>query len=151
MADAQPSIQERVMREQVAALYATTASATVADVIVSWAIALLFWWHNSDPMALVWIALHSTQLLRYPLQLAYFKDPQVADRTGFWARRHRNEMLWYSGTWALAPWMMLPRADTSMTAVLVLVVLGVTSTGIPAWPNSRSSIVRFRRGLCQLW
>ncbi|MCB4362834.1 hybrid sensor histidine kinase/response regulator [Hydrogenophaga taeniospiralis] len=143
MATTPPSIQQRVMHEQVAALYATTASATIADVIVSWAVALLFWWKNGDSMALVWITLHSSQLLRYPFQAAYFKDSAVAERTAFWARRHRNEMLWYSGTWALAPWLMLPRADTSMTAVLVLVVLGVTSTGIPAVAPRWASVLGF--------
>ncbi len=143
MPDTEPTIQERVLREQVAALYATTASATIADVVVSWAVALLFWWRTDNTMALVWIAVHSSQLLRYPYQAAYFKDPQRDRNVDLWARRHWIEMLWYSGTWALAPWALLPYADVPMTAVLVLIVLGVTSTGIPAVAPRWASVLCF--------
>ncbi|MFP8780403.1 ATP-binding protein [Hydrogenophaga sp. RWCD_12] len=140
---AAPTIQERVMREQVAALYATITSSTIADVVVSWAAGWLFWWQGHNTMALVWLGLHTTQLLRYPYQVAYFKDPNAGEHSPLWARRHRTEMLWYSGTWGLAPWLILPGADTSMTAVLVLIVLGVTSTGIPAVAPRWASVMCF--------
>ena len=111
--------------------------------VVSWAAGWLFWWQGHNTMALVWLGLHTTQLLRYPYQVAYFKDPNAGEHSPLWARRHRTEMLWYSGTWGLAPWLILPGADTSMTAVLVLIVLGVTSTGIPAVAPRWASVMCF--------
>ena len=143
MSDPLPSIQQRVLREQVAALYATIASSTIADVVVSWAVALLFWWKTDNSMALAWIAVHSTQIPRYPYQSAYFKDPERDRNAELWARRHWIEMLCYSGTWALAPWALLPKADVPMTAVLVLIVLGITSTGIPAVAPRWTSVLCF--------
>ena len=41
-AETAPSLKTRVQREQVAALYATIVSATVADVAVAWTLVLTF-------------------------------------------------------------------------------------------------------------
>jgi len=139
MSAPEPALQERLLREQVAALWATTASATLSDLTFSWIVALLFWWHNDDPLALVWLAIRMLRMLRYRGQRAFHTDPQVHERSRFWARKHVREIVLFSSTWGLAPWFMLPASDRSMTAVMVLVILGVCSTGLsavtPRWPS----------------
>ena len=124
--------QQRVLREQVAALYATSLSSTIADAVLAWALCALFWWQLRDPMVFVWLGLHAIQVLRYPLIHAYFRDPQAATRSAFWARRQWRELLYYSATWGLAPWLFMPPDDLPMTTLLMLIMLGLISGGVPA-------------------
>ncbi len=123
---------QRVLREQVAALYATSLASTVADTVLAWGLGAIFYWQLRDPWILVWLGLHFVQLLRYPLIQAYFRDPQAATRSDFWARRHWRELLFYSATWGLAPWLFMPADNLSLTALLMLIMLGLCSGGVPS-------------------
>ncbi len=130
---------QRVLREQVASLFSTLKSATVADALLAWTVAALFYWQLRDPWVLGWVALHFLELLRYPSQAAYHRDPAAAERSAFWARRHWHEMLFFSCIWGALPWMMMPADNLPMTSVIVLVIVGLCSTGLPAvaarWPS----------------
>ncbi len=137
------STQQRVLREQVAALYATSLSSTVADAVLAWGVCALFWWRQEDPMVFVWLALHTVQVLRYPLIRAYFKDPAAASRSAFWARRQWRELLYYSATWGLAPWLFMPADDLPMTTLLMLIMLGLVSGGIPSVAPRWASVLAF--------
>lgn len=147
--DAQPSAAldtetaRRVLRAQVAALYATTWSSTLADTVLAWALCAVFYWRLRDPMVLVWAGLHLFQLLRYPLFSAYHRDPQAAQRSEFWARRHSRELLLYSSIWGLAPWLFMPVDNLPMTALMMLVMLGLSSAGIPSVVPSWRSVLSF--------
>ncbi|MBL0918750.1 MAG: response regulator [Hydrogenophaga sp.] len=137
------STQQRVLRAQVAALYATSLSSTIADAVLAWGLCALFWWQLKDPMVFVWLALHTVQVLRYPLVHAYFKDPLAATRSAFWARRQWRELLYYSATWGLAPWLFMPANDTPMTTLLMLVMLGLVSGGVPSVAPRWASVLAF--------
>lgn len=155
--DLPESTQQRVLREQVAALYATAASSTFADAVLAWVVCGLFWWQLRDPMVFVWLALHTVQVLRYPLIGAYFRDPQAGARSDFWARRHGRELLYYSATWGLAPWLFMPATDLPMTTLLMLVMLGLVSGGVssvaPRWPSVLAFVLPMMAGLTSalLW
>lgn len=135
--------QQRVLREQVAALYATALSSTVADAVLAWALCALFWWQLRDPMVFVWLGLHTIQVLRYPLIHAYFRDPRAAERSAFWARRQWRELLYYSATWGLAPWLFMPGDDLPMTTLLMLIMLGLVSGGVPSVAPRWVSVLAF--------
>lgn len=122
----------RVLREQVAMLYANIGAATVADTLAAWLLGALFWWRLGDPLVGVWLLAHLLQALRYPLMAAWHRDPQAAQRSQHWARLHSRELLMYSVVWGLAPWLLLGRADLPMTTMLMLVMLGLIAGGMAA-------------------
>lgn len=155
--DPPESTQQRVLREQVAALYATSGSSTFADAVLAWVVCGLFWWQLRDPMVFVWLALHTVQVLRYPLIGAYFRDPRAAARSDFWARRQWRELVYYSITWGLAPWLFMPDKDLPMTTLLMLVMLGLVSGGVssvaPRWASVLAFVLPMMAGLTSalLW
>lgn len=130
---------QRVLREQVATLYASVTSSTVADTLLAWTVAALFYWQLQSPLVLWWLGLHVLELLRYPSQTAYSRDPAAADRSEFWARRHWQEMVFYSCVWGAFPWMVMPPDNLPMTSMIVLVITGLCSAGVPSvaarWPS----------------
>lgn len=135
--------QQRVLREQVAALYATSLSSTAADAVLAWCVCALFYWQLRDPMVFVWLGLHTIQVLRYPLIHAYFRDPQAASRSAFWAKRQWRELVYYSATWGLAPWLFMPSDDVPMTTLLMLIMLGLISGGVPSVAPRWASVLAF--------
>ncbi|MBW7834089.1 MAG: hybrid sensor histidine kinase/response regulator [Simplicispira suum] len=132
-----------MLREQVATLFATTKSATVADALVAWTFGALFYWQLRDPWVLGWLGLHFLQLLRYPSQAAYHRDPAADNRSVFWASRHWKEMLFFSCVWGALPWMMMPAGNMPMTSMIVLIIVGLCSTGLPAVAARWSSVLAF--------
>lgn len=132
-----------MLREQVATLFATTKSATVADALVAWTFGALFYWQLRDPWVLGWLGLHFLQLLRYPSQAAYHRDPAADNRSVFWASRHWKEMLFFSCIWGALPWMMMPAGNMPMTSMIVLIIVGLCSTGLPAVAARWSSVLAF--------
>lgn len=136
-------IDARVLQGQVAALYSTVYSAALGDAVLAWALCAFLYWSFQDPRVLVWLVLHAMQLLRYPLQAAYHRDPQAASRSEFWARRQWRELLIYSSVWGLAPWLLIPANNLPMTVLIMLVVLGLCSTGVPSVAPRWASVLSF--------
>ncbi len=128
-----PATARRMLREQVATLFATIKSATVADALLAWTVGALFYWQLRSPWVLGWLGLHLLELLRYPSQAAYHRDPAAAERSAFWARRHWQEMLFFSCIWGALPWMMMPADNLPMTSMIVLVIVGLCSTACRRW------------------
>ena len=147
----------RVLREQVTSLYATSGSSTLADTLLAWALCAFFYWRLRDPMVLAWAGMHFLQLMRYPRMAAYHRDPHAAERSAFWARRQCQELFVYSTVWGLAPWFFMPADDLPMTALLMLLMLGLSSAGVPAvaprWPSVLCFVVPMTVGLSSalLW
>ncbi|QCB47835.1 hybrid sensor histidine kinase/response regulator [Hydrogenophaga sp. PAMC20947] len=148
---------QRVLREQVASLFSTLGSATVADALLAWTVGGLFYWQLHSPWVLAWVGLHFLELLRYPSQAAYHRDPAAAERSAFWARRHWQEMVFFSCIWGALPWMMMPADNLPMTSMIVLVIVGLCSTGLPAvaarWPSVLAFVLPMNIGLISalLW
>ncbi|MDQ8021559.1 MAG: hybrid sensor histidine kinase/response regulator [Moraxellaceae bacterium] len=135
--------EQRILREQVATLYATTVSSTAADTVIAWGLCAVLYWVLRDPLILVWLGLHAFQLLRSPLMYAYFRDPLASERSAFWARRQQRELTYYSITWGLAPWLFLPHDNMALTAVIMLVMLGLSSGGVPSVAPRWGSVLAF--------
>lgn len=131
---------ERVLREQVASAYATIGSATVADAALALAVSAGCAWLTQRVAPLVWLLLHLAQTLRYPLLGAYAKDAGAAQPATFWARRYVREVAINSTVWGLAPWFMLPPGNTALTALFVLIVLGLCTAGMASVAPLRRAI-----------
>lgn len=148
---------QRVLREQVASLFSTLKGSTVADALLAWTVGALFYWQLRSPWVLWWVGLHFLELLRYPSQAAYHRDPEAAERSTFWGRRHWQEMVFFSCVWGALPWMMMPADNLSMTSMIVLIIVGLCSTGLPAvaarWPSVLAFVLPMNVGLISalLW
>lgn len=136
-------IGERVQRAQVAALFRNSAASTLADVVLAWGVAALFWWQLREPGVAVWWVLHLLQTMRYPILSRWHRDPEAGERSAHWARLHMREHLCYSITWGLAPWCFLPAEATPLTGLLMLVMLGICSAGVPAVATRWASVLAF--------
>ncbi len=136
-------IEERVHRAQVAALFRNLAPSTLADVAIAWSVAALYWWQLRDTGVLLWLALHLVQTARYPFLGRWHQDPQADERSAHWARVHVREHAFYSLTWGLAPWCFLPVNNQPLTALLMLVILGICSAGVPAMATRWASVIAF--------
>jgi signal transduction histidine kinase/CheY-like chemotaxis protein len=134
---------ERVLREQVAMLYASSLSSTIVGTLLACVLAGLLYWQLGDIKALYWLALNFALLLRRPLYAAYYSDPQAHLRSAFWARRHWQLILVYSAVWGMAPWFFLPADNLPMTSLMILVMLGLASGGVPAVGMRRASLLSF--------
>ena len=131
-AETVPSLKTRVQREQVAALYATIVSATVADVAVAWTLVLTFYLVLKDWHVLIWLGLHIAQTATLPLLTVRSKSPDADRQSLFWARRYQQQILIYSAVWGLAAWFLLPADNVPMAALLMLVLMGLCSAGVPS-------------------
>jgi signal transduction histidine kinase len=137
------AIDERVHRAQVAALFRNLAPSTLIDVFIAWSVCGLFWWQTRDGGVIVWWLLHLIQIARYPLLAAWHRDPHAHERNAHWARVHAREHLFYSATWGLAPWCFLPTDSLPLMALLMLVILGICSAGVPAVAARWASVLAF--------
>ncbi|MCY7320186.1 MAG: response regulator [Ramlibacter sp.] len=122
-------LAESVLLAQVASLFATIRAATLADGAVAMVFGAVMYWQLRNPLVLVWMALHLGQNLRLPLLTAYFRDPEAASRSPFWARLYSREVLINSSVWGLAPLMFLPAGNLSLTSLMMLVMMGICASG----------------------
>ncbi|MCM2312639.1 MAG: ATP-binding protein, partial [Steroidobacteraceae bacterium] len=133
----------RVEREQVAALYATLASATLADVLVAAVIAAIFYVQLGKASILAWLGLHLAQSLRYPLLGAYHRDPRAGQRSRHWTRVATRELSLNSAVWGLGAWMLLPGGDLVLASLLMLVILTLASAGTMSVAPVRSAVFAY--------
>jgi signal transduction histidine kinase len=136
-------LSARVLREQVASLYATVREAALADFVVAMVFAALMYWQTRDGNVLWWAGLHIAQAARMPLLLAYFRDPQAAARSAHWARVHARELLINSSVWGLAPWLFLPAQSLPLTSLMMLLMLGLSAAGAISVAPLRKSIFTY--------
>lgn len=139
----QPSpsaISERVLREQVAGVYATIGTASLADSVLAISVSVGYAWLTQSWWPLVWLMLHTAQALRYPVLGAYAKSTRDQQPPQFWARRYVREVTLNSSVWGLAPWFMLGTVSVTLTVVLVLVVLALCTTGMSSVMPLRQAI-----------
>ncbi|MBX3608901.1 MAG: response regulator [Hydrogenophaga sp.] len=115
----------------------------LADVALGWGMAALYWWQLRDPWVIAWWLLHIVQTARYPFLGNRARDPQADARSAHWARVHAREHLLYSLTWGLAPWFFMPVDNPPLTALLILVILGISSAGVPAVASRWASVLAF--------
>jgi signal transduction histidine kinase len=146
------STHQVVLRAQVAALYATAWSATLATALLASALSVLFYWKLRDPMVFVWAGLQLLQLLRHLGILSdYRRDPRAPQRSDYWANKQWRELLLHSSVWGLAPWLFMPADNLPMTVVMLLLILGLSSSGVlavaPRWYSVLSFVVPMVVGL----
>ena len=134
---------EQVLRAQIAALFANNMRSVVADSLLAWGVCGFFYWRTGSLACFLWIALHALFTARNWRVRAYFTDPHAAQRSRYWGRLYARELLLQNIVWGLAPWLMASRGDLSMHMVVMLIVLGLASTGVPAVAHYWRAVVSF--------
>jgi len=143
LTDSSATNARQVRGEQVAALFATLRSATLADVLLAVVVTAVFYMQLGQLSVLIWLGLHLAQTLRYPLLSAYFRDPEAAARSDHWGRLASRELLINSLVWGLAPWFFLSDGNVLLSALLMLVMLTLCSAGILSVAPVRSAIFSY--------
>ena len=133
----------RVRREQVALLFESLKPASIADAALALALTVFFYYQTDRWQVLLWYVLHVAQTARMPVLLRYFKDPLAAERSRHWAKVGARELGWNSVAWGLAPWLLLPQGDLSLTLLLVIFVLTICSAGALSVAPVKGAIYRF--------
>ena len=106
--------------------------------------ALIFWcsfgWLHPQPGVVVWAALiHGTQLHRFVSARTYKRQPAELRNDKQEIRRLSRAMAVSGMVWALAPWLFFPTGSMPMTAVMMLLLLSMSSL-------SMISMAQYRRG-----
>lgn len=137
-------IAQRILCEQVDSMMRTSWSGAISALLVGFGFWSVAWFHTGDRGALVWAAmLHSCQLWRYLGCRRYLKTAPDA-------RDHRRAGLWYSNAllinatiWGLAPWLFFPDDNVLMTALMMLVMMGMSTGSIASLAPHRRALLSF--------
>lgn len=136
-------MRQRMLAEQVQAVYATIGSATLADIALALVVALVFYFSGSaGGLVLLWLLLHAMQDARYPLLGAYVREDPGADQR-FWARRYAAELGINSAVWGIAPWLLLPGLGLPMVSVLMTVIMGLATAGVASVAPLRQAVYTY--------
>ncbi len=134
------ALKQRIQEEQAKAFLSGNLAQPQQAVLA----ALVFWgsfgWIIPQPGVLIWAALmHGTQLHRHAACKAYLRQP-TSQRDEKKEIRRLSTTMAVSGTiWALAPWLFFPVNNLPLTAVMMLLLLSMSSL-------SMISMAQFRQG-----
>lgn len=144
MSELNTTIEQRVMREQGAALIGTSQSASVATFVVALGFWTLFYAYTGNPMTLVWAAiLHPTQLLRAIVTWRYLKTPVELRQPERSARLYTKILCSNGVAWGLAPWLFFPKDNLPLTSLMMLVIVTLVSSGMASLAHYRPAIFAF--------
>lgn len=135
-------LEERVLREQVATLYASIRTGSLVQMGITTIFWIVFYIQLQNKAILVWAAIHFVQSLRVLISLGhgYARDPDAASQSGLWERRHSREVFITGCIWGLAPWIFLPSDYLALSAVLTLFILGKFTMGMISMVVSRRAV-----------
>ena len=130
-----PTLDEKILREQVAAVFVNLRQGTCSDRFVALGFASFMYWQLDEPLVLVWLALHLSPTVQLLRLTANFKAlPESAGST-VWAARYSRAIFVSSLTWGLAPLMFLPAGNLALTALVVTAITGIcTSSAVLVAP-----------------
>ena len=137
-------IDARILREQVDSMMGTSWSGAIAAFFVGLGFWTLSWMQTGDRGALLWAALlHSCQLWRYLGCRRYLRTPaerREPQAAGNWYAR---ALLVNAGIWGLAPWLFFPADNALVTALMMLVLMGMTTGSIASLAPHRRALLSF--------
>ena len=137
-------IGARILREQVDSMMRTSWSGAIAAFFVGLGFWTIAWAQTGDRGALLWAALlHSCQLWRYLGCRRYLRTaPEARDpaAAGNWYAR---ALLVNASIWGLSPWLFFPRDNALVTALMMLVLMGMTTGSIASLAPHRRALLSF--------
>jgi signal transduction histidine kinase len=137
------SVQERILYAQADSLLRKVRSNAVSAIIIAAGLWSIFYYHTGQTGALIWACfIHSTQLI-FLFGWKYFITPIKPRDPVYRANLHCNILVLMGIAWGLAPWMLLPPDNLPLTSLMVVILVGINSTGLPAWASYRRAVFSF--------
>ena len=133
---------------QVHALFSTSLSTSVGAIVTAATFWVAYLYYTGDRHVLTWAAvMHTAQLARIAINLAYRRDDRAWQRMAVWRRRYMTGLVAAALAWGAAPLVVLPSGDLATVCLTMLVMLGMGSGGIGAIVAYRPAIYAW---LCPL-
>ncbi|WP_018410441.1 ATP-binding protein [Methyloversatilis thermotolerans] len=137
-------IDARILREQVDSMMRTSWSGAIAAFVVGLGFWSISWAQTGDRGALLWAALlHSCQLWRYLGCRRYLRTPAAARDAHAAGNWYARALLLNASIWGLAPWLFFPEDSPLVTALMMLVLLGMTTGSIASLAPHRRALLSF--------
>ena len=138
---ARPSLASLLLAEQVQALYRNGPYTALAAILAAASFWISYYLYTRDASVFVWAAfVHAMQIGRLVLLLAWQRAGKTDTELASWLNRY----LWLLGgaafAWGLAAGMLLQRAGAVEVVLLLVVLLGMASTGLAAVSGCRPAI-----------
>ena len=137
-------LDKRILREQAESLLSTGLAASLGGFVTALGFWLIFYYQTRQPGVLVWALLvHATQAVRFIGNLRYGNTPP-AERDPERAARWYSRALMVNGiAWGLAPWLFFPAGNLPLTALMMLLLLGVSLCSMASLAPYRPALFRF--------
>ena len=138
------ALDQRIVRDQVESLLGTSTTASVGAFLTGLGFGAVFYFQTGQPSVLVWGALlHATQIYRFFGNQRYIRTPPDARDSERSARWHCNALTLNAAAWGAAPWLFFPTGNLPLTALMMLVLLGVSSGSMASLAPYRPALFRF--------
>lgn len=138
------ALDQRVLRDQVDSLLGTSTTASVVAFLTGLGFGAFFYFQTGQPAVLVWAALlQATQVYRFFGNQRYIKTPLFERDPQRSARWHCNALTFNALAWGAAPWLFFPTNNAPLTALMALVLLGVSSGSMASLAPYRPALFRF--------
>lgn len=144
VAQHEEALDQRILREQVDSLMGTSTTASVVAFLTGLGFGAFFYLQTGQTAVLVWAALlQATQLYRFVGNQRYIKTPLLERDPQRSARWHCNALTFNALAWGAAPWLFFPTDNAPLTALMALVLLGVSSGSMASLAPYRPALFRF--------
>ncbi len=138
------ALDQRILHEQADSLLSTSTTASLGAFMTALGFWSIFYYQTNQAGVLVWAALlHATQgyrlvgIRRYILTPPAERDPERS------ARRYCNALTFNAVAWGSAPWFFFPAGNFPLSALMMLVLLGVSSGSMASLAPHRPALFRF--------
>ena len=139
---ADDAIERSVMGAEVERLYENAIPAALGAVLLGLVFWVLFYRQTHDSRVLVWaVLIHACQVVRLGALVGFQRAKGTRREPAVWLLRYRASLLCHSVGWGLAPLMFMPEGDLAYTAVMMLGLLGIASSGVTAIATDRASVI----------
>ena len=138
------ALDQRILRDQVDSLLGTSTTASVVAFLTGLGFGVFFYLQTGQTEVLVWAALlQATQVYRFVGNQRYIKTPLLERDPQRSARWHCNALTFNALAWGAAPWLFFPTDNAPLTALMALVLLGVSSGSMASLAPYRHALFRF--------
>jgi signal transduction histidine kinase/CheY-like chemotaxis protein len=139
-----PALSSRVQRELADTLLQSNWASPIGAFVLSLGLWGICYYTLREPVAWMWgVVMHITQVHRLLYAWRYVKKPADQREPLASAAWYCNSLLVSSLIWGLAPWLFFPASNTSLLALMMLVMLGASSGGMAGLASSRRAIFSF--------
>lgn len=137
-------VEARILREQVDSMMRTSRSAAIGAFFIGLGFWMFAWYQTGHRGALLWaVLLHGCQLWRYVGYQRYLHAPDAVRDPRQAGIDYSNALVVNATIWGLAPWIFLPDDDPLVSALMMLVILGMSTGSIASLAPHRRALLSF--------